>query len=382
MCAEWVKRGYEVTVVTGYPNYPQGEYYDGYGWFKHTKQKWNGVKIIRLPITARKQGSVRLALNYFSFVISGFFWVLTTKVKADYVFTYEVSPMTQALIGVWYSKKRKIPNYLYVTDLWPENVAIITGIKSKCVITPIQWMVDYIYKGNNRILTSSNSFIKSIQKRNIPKDRIEFWPQYAEEFYKPVPNPKSNEIPQDNNFNIVFAGNIGYAQGLGILVESAKRLMSENIRVRFNIIGDGRYLPELKKKAKESKTEKYFNFIDRKRPEEIPNYIAAADASLICLLKSEVFSITIPAKTQSCMACGKPILVSADGEVQEIIRNANAGLVSGAEDVEALTNNIIKLTKTSEEKLRKLGNNAFKYYSENFEKKKLMDRIEEIFEGA
>lgn len=382
MCAEWVKRGYEVTVVTGYPNYPQGEYYDGYGWFKHTKQKWRGVKIIRLPLTARKHGSLRLALNYFSFVVSGFFWAKTTNLKADYVFTFEVSPMTQALLGVWYSKRNKTPNFLYVTDLWPENVEIITGIKSKWVITPIQWMVDYIYKRNNRILTSSSSFIESIQKRNIPNERLEFWPQYAEEFYKPVSQPKPNEIPQDGVFNIVFAGNIGYAQGLGILVESAKQLLSENILVRFNIIGDGRYLPELKNKARDSKTEQYFNFIDRKKPEEIPNYIASADVSLICLSKSEVFSITIPAKTQSCMACGKPILVSADGEVQDIIRNANAGLVSGAEDVEALTKNIIELTKTSEEELRKLGNNALKYYSENFQKDKLMDRIDEIFEGS
>ncbi|ADU24036.1 glycosyltransferase family 4 protein [Ruminococcus albus] len=382
MCAEWVKRGYEVTVVTGYPNYPQGEYYDGYGWFRHTKQKWKGVKIIRLPLTARKQGSVRLALNYLSFVISGLIWAKTTNVKADYVFTYEVSPMTQALVGVWYSKRRKIPNYLYVTDLWPENVEIITGIKSKWIITPIQWMVDYIYKRNNRILTSSKSFIKSISKRRIPFNKIEFWPQYAEEFYKPIIHPQYNEIPQDGIFNIVFAGNIGYAQGLGILVDSAKQLLSKGILVRFNIIGNGRYLPELKKLVKDSKTDDYFNFIDRKNPEEIPSYISSADASLICLSKSEVFSITIPAKTQSCMACGKPILVSADGEVQDIIKEAKAGLVSGSEDVDALTNNIVLLKNTSINELNEMGNNALKYYSENFEKKKLMDRMDKILEGS
>lgn len=382
MCAEWVKRGYEVTVVTGYPNYPQGEYYDGYGWFRRTKQKWKGVKIIRLPLTARKQGSVRLALNYLSFVVSGFIWAKTTNIKADYVFTYEVSPMTQALVGVWYSKRRKVPNYLYVTDLWPENVEIITGIKSKWIITPIQWMVDYIYKRNERILTSSNSFIKSISKRHIPINKIEFWPQYAEEFYSPVSAPPQNEIPQDGVFNIVFAGNIGYAQGLGILVSCAEQLRNENISVRFNIIGDGRYLPELKTRVKESGTENYFNFVDRKKPEEIPNYISSADASLICLSKSEVFAITIPAKTQSCMACGKPILVSADGEVQDIIKEAKAGLVSSAEDVRALTDNVITLTKMSRSELDKLGNNALRYYSEHFNKKKLMDRIDEIFEGA
>ena len=195
MCAEWVKRGYEVTVVTGYPNYPQGEYYDGYGWFKHTRQKWKGVKIIRLPLTARKQGSVRLAMNYFSFVVSGFFWALTTNIKADYVFTFEVSPMTQALIGVWYAKRRKIPHYLYVQDLWPENVEIVTGIHSPLVLKPIGAMVNYIYRHCDVIFATSPSFVKEIQKRvKKNKDKVKYLPQYAEDFYKPVELRDMDEI--------------------------------------------------------------------------------------------------------------------------------------------------------------------------------------------
>ena len=137
ICAEWVKKGYKVTVVTGIPNYPQGKFYKGYGWFKRRKETWNGVDIIRIPLISRGKSSIRLALNYFSFVISGWFWKLFTRVKADIVFTFEVSPMTQALVGVWYAKRRKIPHYLYVQDLWPDNVEIVTGIKSKAILNPI-----------------------------------------------------------------------------------------------------------------------------------------------------------------------------------------------------------------------------------------------------
>ena len=122
IAAEWVKRGHKVTVLTGIPNYPQGKFYDGYSWRKNRREVWNGVDIIRIPLFARGKSSIGMILNYFSFVISGFFWKCFTKLKADVVFTFEVSPMTQALIGVWYSKKHKIPNYLYVQDLWPENV--------------------------------------------------------------------------------------------------------------------------------------------------------------------------------------------------------------------------------------------------------------------
>ena len=123
-------------------------------------EEWNGVKIVRIPLTARGNNSIGLACNYLSFVVSGYLWKCLTKIKADYVFTFEVSPMTQALIGVWYAKKYKIPHYLYVQDLWPENVEIVTGIHSPLVLKPIGKMVDYIYAHCDHIFATSPSFVK------------------------------------------------------------------------------------------------------------------------------------------------------------------------------------------------------------------------------
>lgn len=382
IATEWVKRGYKVTVLTGIPNYPQGEYYEGYSKTDKIKDNWNGIDIIRLPIEPRKTGSKNLIKNYLSFVKTGRKWVKKNKIYADIVFTFEVSPMTQALVSVWYAKKRKIPHILYVTDLWPENVEIITGIHNKLFIGSIQLMVDYIYKNCNRILTSSNSFIAAIAKRKISKECIEFWPQYAEDFYKPVERDSDNEIPDDGVLNFVFAGNIGYAQGLSILPKVAHILNQENIVVRFNIIGDGRYLAELKHLVSELQVEHFFNFIDRKPAEEIPKYLASADALLITLSKSEVFAITIPAKTQSCLACGKPIIVSADGEVQQIIKSAKAGFYSDAEDVEGLINSIKNFSKIERNEREKLGENALKYSKEHFDKDKLLNRMDEILQGG
>ena len=169
MACEWVKRGYRVTVLTGIPNYPQGKFYQGYGWFKRRKESWNGIDIIRIPLIARGHSSIGMVMNYLSFVVSGFFWKCFTKIKADYVFTFEVSPMTQALVGVWYAKRRKIPHYLYVQDLWPENVEIVTGIHTRAVIGPIEKMVKYIYRKSDRVLATSPSFVREIQKR-IPDE--------------------------------------------------------------------------------------------------------------------------------------------------------------------------------------------------------------------
>ncbi len=379
IAAEWVKRGYTVTVLTGIPNYPKGEYYEGYSKTERRHEKWKGMEIVRLPIEPRKTGSLGLIKNYLSFVTAGRKWVKKTNLKTDLVFTFEVSPMTQALVSVWYAEKYKIPHILYVTDLWPENVETITGIHNKLFLGMIQKMVDYIYKRSAKILTCSNRFIAAINRRNIPSERIEFWPQYAEDFYKPSERISPSEIPDDGVLNLVFAGNVGFSQGLGILPKAAEKLKDGRIRVRFNVIGDGRYMPDLKRGIEKRRVKEYFNFIDRKPAEQIPAYLAAADALLITLSKSEVFSITIPAKTQSCMACGRPILVSADGEVQDIIRCADAGLASASGDVEGFVRNIMALASMTNEERNKLGQNALLYSETHFNKNTLLNRMDEIF---
>lgn len=381
ICVEWVKRGYIVTVITGIPNYPQGKYYEGYGLFKKRKETYNGIEIIRIPIIPRGKNTIMLALNYLSFVISGYFWKAFNKIKADYVFIYEVSPMTQALPGIWYAKKRQIPCYLYVTDLWPENVEIIAGIKNKLIINAIGIMVDYIYKRCDRIFTSSQSFIKAINKRGVELEKLEFWPQYAEDFYVPVEKESAvvPEIPQDNMFNIIFAGNIGVAQGLDVLIEAAKILKNQKVKVRFNIVGDGRYKETLINKVQKYSLSAMFNFVGKQPAKRIPEFMAVNDAALISLSKSKVFSITLPAKTQSCLACGIPIIVSADGEIQEVINNAEAGICSNAGDVKGLANNIQKMIHYSKEELSLMANNAKKYYKANFDKEALLKQMDKWF---
>lgn len=377
ICQEWIERGYKVTVVTGIPNYPQGEFYEGYDYKNRRTEIWEGVEIIRLPIRPRKTGSTNMALNYLSFVAAGFKWVHSTKLRADEVFIYEVSPMTQALVGVWYAKKYKLKCNIYVTDLWPENVEIVLDIYNKLFLGSIGVMVDYIYKNCDYIFTSSKSFIDKIAKRGVSKEKLIFWPQYAEDFYKKIEKEEILEIPDDNITNLTFAGNLGTAQGLDVLVEATKFLKDRAIMVRFNMIGNGRYEDELKKHICEAGVDSYFNFIPRKPAEEIPRYFAWSDAALITLSKSEVYSMTIPAKTQSCLACGMPVLVSADGEVQEIIREASCGYASNSGDAEGLADNIEKFILLSEDAKKELSNNAINYYRTNFDKTMLMNKMEE-----
>lgn len=376
ICREWVKRGYRITVLTGIPNYPQGEFYPGYGYNLKRTESWEGINIIRLPIKPRKTGIVNLARNYLSFVAEGSKWIRKSDLRADEVFIYEVSPMTQALVGVRYAKKHRVKCNIYVTDLWPENVEIVLGVHNRLFLDLIGTMVDYIYKRCDHIFTSSRSFIGKIADRGVEKNKLIFWPQYAEEFYEKVSRKNILDIPNDGIANLTFAGNIGKAQGLDVLVGAAAILKKQNIYVRFNIIGNGRYEGELKRHIRVEKVSDYFNFIPRQPAEKIPEYFAWSDAALITLSKSEVFSMTIPAKTQSCLACGMPIIVSADGEVQEIINEASCGFCSESEDANGLANSIKQLLALDEEGRKRLSENALKYYKNHFDKTVLMNEME------
>lgn len=375
MCTEWVKRGYKVTVLTGIPNYPYGKFYEGYGYTKKRKELWNGMEIIRIPLIPRGTSSIGMICNYLSFVVSGFFWNLFTSIKADYVFMFEVSPMTQALVGVWYAKKRNIPCYLYVQDLWPENVEIVTGIHSPLVLRPIGKMVDYIYRNCHKIFATSESFVKEIVKRGVPEEKVKFWPQYAEEFYRPLPKCKR----EDGKFVIAFTGNIGYAQGLDILPEVAAILKERACDVLFKIVGDGRYKEELIHEIEKRNVVDMFELIGRKPAEEIPQILAESDAAFLSFMDNPLFAKTIPAKLQSYMACGMPIIASATGESQRIIEEAECGVCCAIGDAKALAEEIGALTELDALEMDVMGERARAFCEERFDKNKLMDWINKCF---
>lgn len=382
ICTEWVRRGYKVTVITGIPNYPEGRFYKGYGLFKKRKETYNGMEIIRLPIIPRFNNPITLSLNYLSFVIAGFFWKIFTKIEADFVFNFETSPMSQALPAVWYAKKKNIPCYIYVQDLWPENVEIVAGIKNKIIISSIDKMVDYIYRRCDKVFATSKSFVRNIEERGVPEAKLKYWPQYAEDFYKPIDNMDSNELLSQEFFNITFTGNIGEGQGLDILIEAMNIVKKEelNTKIRINIIGSGRYKNELIKNVSDKNLKDMFNFISRQPATKIPEYLAVSDVAFLSLKDDFLFSMTIPAKLQSYMACGVPILAAAIGETERIILESKSGMCSPPGAPEKLAKNIIKFSRMSDDNLEELGKNAREYYNKNFNKKELLDEMDKCFE--
>ena len=375
MAAEWVKRGYKVTVLTGIPNYPMGKFFPGYSWTKRRRESWHGMEIIRIPLIARGHSSIGMAANYLSFVASGWLWNIFNEVKADLVFSFEVSPMTQVKVGCWYAKKHKVPHFIYVQDLWPDNITSVTGIRNPLIIKPIDKMVDKIYKQADKIFVPSLSFVESIlnRKEKVNPEKIHYWPQYAEDFYRPLERQKIDLIPDDDNFKIAFTGNIGRAQGLEILPKAAAILKDE--KIKFIIVGDGRYQSEFENQIENLGVKDKFVMIPRVQAEKIPEILSACDAGFISFSKGQLWEKTIPAKLQSYMACGKAIAASASGETQRIIEEAGCGTCSALGDSEALARNIKDLIKAD---IKLLGQNSRKYFENHFNKKILMDEMDKF----
>ena len=379
MCLEWIKRGYKVSVVTGIPNYPMGKTFSGYGLFKKRHEMWNGIDIYRIPLIPRGNSKIGMFANYLSFMISGKLAGRFKRMDADVVFSFEVSPMTQVLTGVAFARRLKVPHLLYVQDLWPENVITVTGINNRFIIGAIDKMVDKIYMNTDHIFATSPMFVDAIcnRKHKVPTEKVHYWPQYAEEFYKPVDKGKAVidaeklGIPNDDSFKVIFTGNIGTAQGLDILPKTAELLEDEN--VKFIIVGDGRYLDEFTCDIEKRNVSGKFVMVPRKPATKIPMLLSACDAAFVSFADSDLWKKTIPAKLQSYMACGMPIIASAGGETERIISESECGICCKVGDENALAAGIRRMMISD---LNRMAAGSLDYCGNHFDKKLLMDEMD------
>lgn len=376
ICEEMVRRGHEVQVVTGYPNYPEGILYHGYGKGKKIDEVINGVKVHRCYTIPRQTGAVKRMFNYYSYVISSVKYVLSKKCKTsegkafDVVFCNQLSPVMMAHAAIVYKKKYKVPVVMYCLDLWPESL-IAGGITRESMLYKYYHHVSKrIYERMDKILITSRMFSDYLQNEfGMKNERIEYLPQYAEGIFE-----KAEPKDTTETLDFMFAGNIGAIQSVDTIIEAAPLLKEEP--VRFHIIGSGSDLERLQQLGEK---EENVIFYGRRPLEEMPDFYAKADAMLITLQADPVLSMTLPGKVQSYMAVGKPIIGAIDGETKKVIEDAKCGYCGKAEDAEELARNIRKFIKNTEKDL--MGENARVYYEEHFEQEKFMDQLESVIIG-
>ena len=301
------KRGHQVEVLTGKPNYPKGDYFEGYSWKNPSEEEIQGVKVHRANLILRKKGgALRLFLNYFSFVFFTIFEIKRLRGNFDKVFIYAPSPITVGILGIIAAKKFRCKSYLWVHDLWPESVRVAGGIKNRLVLGIVNQMTKLIYRFSDFILVQSPEFKTYIKNQDVADSKLIYYPYYAEDFYRVVKKQKNYLKQFPKGFNLVFAGNIGVAQSFDTILDAFEKLKKHNINLI--VLGEGRDKLRIQKLIEQKGISDKFYFLGTHPPEKMPYYFSCADALFISLKKADIFSYTIPGKLQSYLACGKPII--------------------------------------------------------------------------
>ena len=367
ICEALVQQGHDVTVVTGTPNYPEGVIYPGYEKGQHADEVINGVRVHRCPLVPRKTGALYRFLNYYSFVWSSRKYLLGMKEDFDVVFVNQLSPVMMAQGALAWAKRRGKKCLLYCLDLWPESL-LVGGVKKDSAIYKVFLKISKaIYRKADAILVSSKAFIDYFESTlGIPGKDIRWLPQYAEDMFGGV----SGEAKEKDTVDFLLAGNIGTLQSVETVVEAA-RLLQQDKKIHIHIVGGGISLENCKALAEGLEN---ITFHGRHDVSEMPAFYAMADVMMVSLVKDPGLSANLPGKVQSYMAAGKPIVGPIDGETARIVRDARCGMCSPAEDPAALAETMRRIA-AQPEKLNEYGENARRYYQENFRKEIFISQL-------
>ncbi|MBR5682088.1 MAG: glycosyltransferase [Ruminococcus sp.] len=372
---EMAKRGHYVHAITGTPNYPMGDVFEGYR-NKTSKEQHNGIDITHVPVIPRKKDTVHRMLNYHSYPVSAKFFLSRLKGKYDVIFANQSSPVMMVEPAIAYAKKHDKRVVMYCMDLWPASLCVGGVSKDSAVYKFYYKISKKIYQQVDVLLVTSRKFKDYFMEEfGIPGNKIVYLPQYALSTFNHIPQGGEKDTT-----DLVFAGNVGTAQNIGVILRAAAIIQREQItdngkRIVFHIVGEGQELDNLKSYAKKEELENVI-FHGRKPSEEMPKYYGLADAMIVTLLPDPLISLTLPAKVQSYMAAGKPIIASADGEIPDVISESRCGFCAKADDEQDLVRAVKEFIASPER--QELGENGRKYYSQHFAVDIVMDKLEDI----
>lgn len=372
ICFSLAKRGHDVTVLTGLPNYPKGKVFPEYRYHKNREQLINGVKIIRCSLIGRGSNPITFGINYAWFAISGKLKARTLNDKYDLVYSYQTSPISMVWPAITVKKKQHIPLVINCLDQWP--ISVTTGPISKKSLF-YKWLYRIsvnTYKKADLITITSRSYEEYFNNElhlSTEKYGLVYWPQYAEDIYQ------KTTFTNNGTFDLLFAGNIGPASSVETIINAAVILKNEK-NIKFHIVGDGMNREICEKIAKDNGLSNV-TFYGYHPVNEMQQYFDLADTFLITMVNNEVVNRTLPAKMQSYMLAKKPILGAINGEANTCITSAECGLSVNSGDSEGLANIILKASKQPNI-WKTWGNNGYNYYENHFAKEELLNQLEEI----
>ncbi len=377
-----VEEGHEVVVLTGKPNYPEGRVFPGYRSWNIQRESFLGqVPVIRLPIFTRGNGgALRLIMNYLSFVFSGLLLgpFLLKGQQFDHILVFAPSPPTQAIPALFIKWLKKVPLTMWVQDLWPETLSDTGYIKHPFLLGMAGVMMRHIYARCDHLLVPSLAFRPSIS-RYADEKKIIYFPNLMDtekskrDAHSNRPLPDELKTALGGAFTVVFAGNTGIAQSMETLVEAAQ-IMQKDPDIRFVVIGSGSRLDWMRQEKKRLGLDNLV-LTGRYPPEMMPEVFKHASALLVSLKKGSAFCYTIPSKTQTYMAAGRPVIAARGGEGARLRMEAGACVCCPPEDASALAQAIWKLSHMTENERQSMGRSGQQYFDDHFEMRPQIARL-------
>lgn len=376
---ELVSRGFEVEVITGFPNYPGGTLYDGYRVKFIQKEVIDGVLVTRVPLfPSHDKSKLGRVFNYLSFAFSSLIYGLFFSKRADVIYAYH-PPLTVGISALIIKLFRRVPVILDIQDIWPDTLKATGMLSNACFLGFIYKVCNLIYSSVSKIVVLSPGFKRLLVDRGVPDSKIEIIYNWADEkILRNTSGESPEKLDSIEGFKILFAGNVGQAQGLEVILDAAVLLKDDFPNLHFVVLGRGLQLDHLKKQANDLELENV-HFLPAVGMDKVGDFLSVADALLIHLNSDPLFEITIPGKTQAYMAVGKPVIMGVRGDASNLVSSADCGVCFEPENSVALAEAAKSLMSLDPTEIQRLGKNARSFYDENLSVKAGVDLFSEVF---
>lgn len=378
LAANFVRRGHEVTVLTAMPNYPIGRIHEGYGGICRREER-DSVHTIRTFIyPTQSAGLIRRLANYFSFVVSSSLFGSVLLARPDYLLV-ESPPLFLGLAGLWLARLKRTRLIFNVSDLWPESIVQLGMLRRNSFAHKLASKLEgFCYRHAWLVAGQSQTILSAITER-FPDCKVFHLSNGVdtESFRSDRRNQNSRLLMGRNGSCIaLYAGLHGLAQGLDQVLDAAETLR-EQAGVKFVLIGDG---PEKRRLVQQAQQRHIDNlsFLELCPADEIPALLASADVALITL--RTYIPGAVPSKLYEAMASGLPVVLVADGEAAEIVKEHDAGIIVSPGDAEALACAVQSLVADPQLR-RRLGDNGRRTAEQHFDRTTISQRFIDYLEA-
>lgn len=370
---ELIKRGHQVEVITAFPHHPTGIIPEEYRGKFYLFEKWNEIPVHRSWIYPSPKGSFwKRLFSYFSFTFSAFYSIF--KSKPTDVIICNSPPLFLGITGYIGAKIKRAKFVFNVADIWPQSAVELGILRNKLLIRLSERLEKFLYKKSWKIATATEGIKEYIINKGKDADDVFLLPNgvNTDEF---VPRPKDSSLLRELDLHgkkvFMYAGTMGYAQGLDSVLNAANILKDKEPNIHFLFVGDGQEREKLLKMKEELELTNV-TFVGQVPVSEMPKFFSIADFSIVSLRNIDLFKGARPSKIFPAISSGTPVLYCGSGESAEILEKYQCGVIAPPEDPQGIAEAVLKLSRISDEEYQQMAENGRKLALEQYSWKSIV----------